>query len=206
MSYASGMAIGLTIGQQLLSMFAQNKEANNGVSFADLGKEINNINKEIEEQSVRLVHAIKGRRRYYINALRQNGRLAKLVTVKLRELPFVKEVSANINTGSLLIIYSCAENIIDNIFRQLKERVFNIGNKIVKAGTSTGSYISTTFVRLIKEINAWLKIQTCNLIDLKGIIAGLFIVRGLRKILMGQRPNGPQLLWWAFSLLKGIDG
>ena len=219
MSYASGMAIGLTIGQQLLSLFAQNQakgkgngfNANafnsdsSGFNFAELGKEINSINKEIEQQSVRLVHAIKGRRRYYVDALKQNSHLAKLVTTKLKELSFIKEVKANINTGSLLILYSCAENLIDDIFLQLKQRVFNVSSKIARLGSNASSFASTTFVSIIKEINAWLKARTNNLFDLRGLVAGLFIVRGLRKILSGQRPNGPQMLWWAFSLLKGID-
>ena len=91
MSYASGMAIGLTIGQQLLKFFAQGNQGKNnnssGFNFEQLGKEINYINKEIEEQSVRLAHAIKGRRRYYIDALKNNEKLAKLITVKLNELP-----------------------------------------------------------------------------------------------------------------------
>lgn len=204
MSYASGMAIGLTIGQQLLSFFTQEKPSGNGFNFSDLGKEINDLNKEIEEQSVRLAHAIKGRRRYYVNALRKNARLAAMVTAKLKELPFVKEVTANINTGSLLIVYSCAENIIDDIFNQLKERVFSLGSKLVELGSGAGSYVGSTLAGLVKEINMWLHQQTQGLLDLKSVVAGLFIVRGLRKVLMGQRANGPQLLWWAFSLLKGI--
>ncbi len=206
MSYASGMAIGLTIGQQLLNLFAQNqnKSASDGFNFADLGKEINYINKEIEEQSVRLAHAIKGRRRYYVNALKQNAHLAKLITTKLKEFNFVKDVFVNVNTGSLLILYSCAENIMDDIFKQLKERVFSIGSRIVELGTSTTSFAGGTLITIVKELNQWIKQQTSNVIDLKTIIAGLFIVRGLRKIMMGQRPNGPQMLWWAFSLLEGI--
>ena len=56
-----------------------------------------------------MAHAIKGRRRYYIDALKQNEKLAKVLSLKLKELPYIKEVTTNINTGSLLIIYSCVE-------------------------------------------------------------------------------------------------
>ncbi len=204
MSYASGMAIGLTIGQQLLSFFAQDKAAKGGFNFSELGKEINYLNKEIEDQSVRLVHALKGRRRYYIDALKKNGKLAKLVTDKLKELPFVKEAIANINTGSLLVIYNCAENVMDNIFNQLKQRVFSIGSKIVELGTEATSFVGGSLVELVREFNKWIKQQTQNILDLKIVVALLFIARGLRKILAGERPNGPQMLWWAFSLLEGI--
>ena len=205
MSYASGMAIGLTIGQQLLSFFTQDKAANNGFNFADLGKEINYINKEIEDQSVRLAHAIQGRRRYYVTALKKNAKLANLVTEKLKEIPGVKQVVTNINTGSLLIIYTCAEHFIDNIFDQLKKRVFSIGSKIVELGTGATSFIGASLVTVVKDINKWIRQQTQNVLDLKVVIAILFFIRGVRKVLMGQRANGPQLLWWAYSLLKGID-
>lgn len=207
MSYASGMAIGLTIGQQLLKFFSQDKESDNSGSFSfeRLDREINYLNKEIEEQSIRLAHAIKGRRRYYIDALKNNEKLAKLVSLNLSKLPFVKEVTTNINTGSLLILYSCAENIIDDLFMQMKQRVFNIGSKIMAIGTGATTKIGYALLSLVREINMWIKAKTGNLMDLRIVVAGLFLLRGLRKIMtMGQRPSGPQMLWWAFSILRGL--
>lgn len=207
MSYASGMAIGLTIGQQLLKFFSQDKESDSSGSFSfeRLDREINYLNKEIEEQSIRLAHAIKGRRRYYIDALKNNEKLAKLVSLNLSKLPFVKEVTTNINTGSLLILYSCAENIIDDLFMQMKKRVFNIGSKITAIGTGATTKIGCALLSLAREINMWIKAKTGNLMDLRIVVAGLFLLRGLRKIMtMGQRPNGPQMLWWAFSILRGL--
>ena len=207
MSYASGMAIGLTIGQQLLKFFSQDKGNDNtgSFSFEQLGKEINYINKEIEEQSIRLAHAIKGRRRYYIDALKNNEKLAKLVSLKLSELPFVKEVTTNVNTGSLLILYSCAENVIDDLFTQMKKRVFNIGSRIMVIGTGATTKIGCALLNMVREINLWIKAKTGNLMDLRIVVAGLFLLRGLRKIMtMGQRPSGPQMLWWAFSILRGL--
>lgn len=207
MSYASGMAIGLTIGQQLLKFFSQDKGNDNtsSFSFEQLGKEINYINKEIEEQSIRLAHAIKGRRRYYIDALKNNEKLAKLVSLKLSELPFVKEVTTNVNTGSLLILYSCAENVIDDLFTQMKNRVFNIGSRIMAIGTGATTKIGCALLNMVREINLWIKAKTGNLMDLRIVVAGLFVFRGLRKIMtMGQRPSGPQMLWWAFSILRGL--
>lgn len=207
MSYASGMAIGLTIGQQLLKFFSQDKESDSSGSFSfeQLGKEINYINKEIEEQSIRLAHAIKGRRRYYIDALKNNEKLAKLVSLNLSKLPFVKEVTTNINTGSLLILYSCAENVIDDLFMQMKQRVFNIGSRIMAIGTGVTTKIGCALLNMVREINLWIKTKTGNLMDLRIVVAGLFLLRGLRKIMtMGQRPSGPQMLWWAFSILRGL--
>lgn len=210
MSYASGMAIGLTIGQQLLKFFAQdNQEKKNNNSsvfnFEQLDKELNYINRKIETHTIRLAHAIKGRRRYYIDMLKNNEKLAKLISVKLSELPFVKEVTTNINTGSLLILYSCTENIMDDIFTQLKQRVFSIGSRVMTSSSGITTQIGCILLNLIREINMWIKAKTGNLMDLRIAVAALFIIRGLRKVMtMGQRPSGPQMLWWAFSILRGL--
>lgn len=210
MSYASGMAIGLTIGQQLLKFFAQdNQEKKNNNSsvfnFEQLDKELNYINRKIETHTIRLAHAIKGRRRYYIDMLKNNEKLAKLISIKLSELPFVKEVTTNINTGSLLILYSCTENIMDDIFIQLKQRVFSIGSRVITSSSGITTQIGCILLNLIWEINMWIKAKTGNLMDLRIAVAALFIIRGLRKVMtMGQRPSGPQMLWWAFSILRGL--
>lgn len=210
MSYASGMAIGLTIGQQLLKFFAQdNQEKKNNNSsvfnFEQLDKELNYINRKIETHTIRLAHAIKGRRRYYIDMLKNNEKLAKLISVKLSELPFVKEVTTNINTGSLLILYSCTENIMDDIFTQLKQRVFSIGSRVITSSSDITTQIGCILLNLIQQINMWIKAKTGNLMDLRIAVAALFIIRGLRKVMtMGQRPSGPQMLWWAFSILRGL--
>lgn len=205
MSYASGMAIGLTIGQQLLSFFAKDGESDKVFNFSKINQELNSINEEIKEQSVRLAHAIKGRRRYYINALKQNEKLAKQLSLKLQELPYVKEVVTNINTGSLLILYSCAENIIDDIFAQLKNKVFDFKQNITQMHNQATDVVSNTILMVVKKINEWVKKKTNNIIDLRILVSSFLALRGIRKILMmGQRPNGPQMLWWAFSILRGI--
>ncbi|WP_416184116.1 hypothetical protein [Megasphaera sp.] len=39
---------------------------------------------------------------------------------------------------------------------------------------------------------------------MRTVAALLLTLRGLRKVVfMGQRPSGPQMLWWALSLLRG---
>ena len=193
-----------------MKFFAQdNQEKKNNNSsvfnFEQLDKELNYINRKIETHTIRLAHAIKGRRRYYIDMLKNNEKLAKLISVKLSELPFVKEVTTNINTGSLLILYSCTENIMDDIFTQLKQRVFSIGSRVITSSSGITTQIGCILLNLIREINMWIKAKTGNLMDLRIAVAALFIIRGLRKVMtMGQRPSGPQMLWWAFSILRGL--
>ena len=46
--------------------------------------------------------------------------------------------------------------------------------------------------------------STGHLLDLKALVSLMFIIRGLRRIItMNERASGPQLLWWAYSLLRG---
>lgn len=72
-------------------------------------------------------------------------------------------------------------------------------------GGNATTQIGCILLNLIREINLWIKTKTGNLMDLRVAVAGFFIIRGLRKVMtMGQRPNGPQMLWWAFSILRGL--
>ena len=130
-----------------------------------------------------MAHAIKGRRRYYIDALKQNEKLAKVLSLKLKELPYIKEVTTNINTGSLLIIYSCVENIIDDIFAQLKNKVFAFKHKVTQMSNQATTMVSDTILMVVKEINEWVKKKTNNVIDLRVLVSSFFALRGIRKIL-----------------------
>ena len=62
----------------------------------------------------------------------------------------------------------------------------------------------TSIKRSVAKINAYVKMITANWFDLRSIASIAFIIRGLRKVFAyGQRPSGPQMLWWALSLLRG---
>ena len=116
MSYASGMAIGLTIGQQLLKFFSKDGVNNKIFSFSELHQGLNTINEEIKAQSFRLAHAIKGRRRYYIDALKQNEKLAKVLSLKLKELPYIKEVTTNNDINLNLDDNDSDDDFFDDFF------------------------------------------------------------------------------------------
>lgn len=206
MSYASGMAIGLTVGQQLLSFFTKNDSSNKmAFNFQELDHSMNMINKHVEEGSMHLASALKGRRRYYIDLLKYNANLSQLLITKLSQIPYIKKIDINIHTGSLLVIYNCTEEKIDELFKILKQRVFKLGTKIKQFSHHTSTMLAETVVGFTKEINDFIKLQTNNFMDLSIVVALFFIIRGIRKVLsMGQRPSGPQMLWWAFSILKGL--
>ena len=164
-----------------------------------------------------LKSAVPGRRRYYAAALQGNEELAKLLEKNLGRIAFVDSVKASSVTGSLLVCYTGAEEAVDRLMADLGKRVFGAAEH---AGFNLPQGLSTLlpaagFTQPLAELgasirrtagvaNAWLREKTRGWLDFPSVFALGFIVRGLRKILLyEQRPSGPQMLWWAFSILKG---
>ena len=165
-----------------------------------------------------LKSAVPGRRRYYAAALQGNEELAKLLEKNLGRIAFVDSVKASSVTGSLLVCYTGDEEAVDSLMAALGKRVFGV--KSAKLGFNLPQGLSALLpaagaVQPIAELgasirrtagaaNAWLREKTRGWLDFPSVFALGFIVRGLRKILLyEQRPSGPQMLWWAFSILKG---
>ena len=165
-----------------------------------------------------LKSAVPGRRRYYAAALQGNEELAKLLEKNLGRIAFVDSVKASSVTGSLLVCYTGDEEAVDSLMADLGKRVFGV--KSAKLGFNLPQGLSALLpaagtVQPLAELgasirrtagaaNAWLHEKTRGWLDFPSIFALGFIVRGLRKILLyEQRPSGPQMLWWAFSILKG---
>ena len=165
-----------------------------------------------------LKSSILGRRRYYAAALQGNEELAKLLEKNLGRIAFIDSVKASSVTGSLLVCYTGDEEAVDSLMADLGKRVFGV--KSAKLGFNLPQGLSALLpaagaVQPIAELgasirrtagaaNAWLREKTRGWLDFPSVFALGFIVRGLRKILLyEQRPSGPQMLWWAFSILKG---
>ena len=165
-----------------------------------------------------LKSAVPGRRRYYAAALQGNEELAKLLEKNLGRIAFIDSVKASSVTGSLLVCYTGDEEAVDSLMADLGKRVFGV--KSAKLGFNLPQGLSALLpaagaVQPIAELgasirrtagaaNAWLREKTRGWLDFPSVFALGFIVRGLRKILLyEQRPSGPQMLWWAFSILKG---
>ena len=165
-----------------------------------------------------LKSAVPGRRRYYAAALQGNEELAKLLEKNLGRIAFIDSVKASSVTGSLLVCYTGDEEAVDSLMADLGKRVFGV--KSAKLGFNLPQGLSALLpaagaVQPLAELgvsirrtagaaNAWLHEKTRGWLDFPSVFALGFIVRGLRKILLyEQRPSGPQMLWWAFSILKG---
>ena len=198
MSYMSGMMMGLAFGKgvrQLLTGGAPKICAGAKCGTPDFA----------------LLRSLPGRRRYCAKALVGNGELAAAVETALAKLPFVDEVKASAVTGSLLLVYHGEETRIDAIAERLRARVFTVpAQKAADVPTSQddhseglaafGQSLRGTFI----AINGHIKAMTGGWFDLPSCLSLFFTVRGLQKLLLlKQLPDGPQLIWWAFSLLRG---
>ena len=164
-----------------------------------------------------LKSAVPGRRRYYAAALQGNEELAKLMEKNLGRIAFVDSVKASSVTGSLLVCYTGDEKAVDRLMADLGKRVFGaadhagfnlpqgLSDLLPAAGlTQPLAELGASIRRTAGAANAWLHEKTRGWLDFPSVFALGFIVRGLRKILLyEQRPSGPQMLWWAFSILKG---
>ncbi|MBR1761381.1 MAG: hypothetical protein IJ741_09430 [Schwartzia sp.] len=192
MSYMSGMMMGLAFGHGIRRLFA------GGAA-------------KCAEPSFALARAIPGRRRYYAKALMGNDALAAAVETALAKLECVDEVKANPVSGSLLLVYHCDEARADAIADRLANRVFAApAQKKADAPSpqddhseglaAFGQSLRGTFI----AINGHIKSVTGGWFDLPSLLSIVFTVRGLQKLLLAkQLPSGPQLIWWAFSLLRG---
>ncbi|MDQ0203285.1 HMA2 domain-containing protein [Pectinatus haikarae] len=190
MSYAAGMVLGMSVGQKIFELFAK------GVPVTE-----NKIISVVPQ--VKLVHSLQERRRYSIAALKDNAGLAAVLETYLIKLDYVKKVNANAITGSLIIEFSRDAKKIDELMDYLAEHVFGVADSAKKRKNielaSLGSQIYDFFIFW----DNYLKEKTANAVDLRSFTAFMFMVTGLRKLLLQkQLPAAPQLLWWSFSLLR----
>ena len=200
MSYMSGMMMGLAFGK--------------GVRRLLQGCPVK-AKAEAEAPAFTLARAIPGRRRYYAKRLVGNEELAKLLETSLTKLKFIDEVKANPVTGSLLIVYHGDEAQMDSVALHLQIRVFGMqgGDAQIGAVDSSASHEGSAETLAVfgqsvrgtfNAINHQIKMMTGGWFDLPSLLSLLFTIRGLQKILiLKQLPPGPQLIWWAFSLLRG---
>lgn len=214
MSFVSGIMMGASIGTTIHDMIAGRGGSSgyrNG-SAGRVGTGKANTPVEIQPVSVSefaLVSSLAGRRRYRMAALVDNGPLAKLLEQQLARLAIVLEVKANPTTGSLLIeFYPSEENEVamNNFMEKLRQRLTVVeaeDNPTFKEPTSYAKSWSSTSSFLNKQVRS----ITGNSFDVSALISLVFLIRGIRKcLILGQRPTGPSMIWWALHLMKGWRG
>lgn len=146
---------------------------------------------------------MEGRRRYYAAALVGNVALAKHLEGTLKKQSLIEQVQISTITGSLLIVYTGDEEAIERIMHDVRMRLVTIPQNRSHKGMPLAK-IGASIRRTVLDANACLRRATSGYIDFSSLLSLVFIVRGLRKVIdLGQRPSGPQMLWWALSLLRG---
>ena len=192
MSYMTGLMAGASLGQQIHKFLTTETAA---VSVAKPNKS--------SIAAFEIVHASAGRKRVRSSFLLGNNPLAAMLSAVLKKSSLFQQVDINSETGSLLLLYNPVNELqTEALLHHLQERVFAVQIRLPQepAMAESGQEIYSIFAR----INQGIRRKTCNLFDLQSLASLLFILRGIRKILRyGQMPSGPQMLWWAFSLLRG---
>lgn len=191
MSFMSGIMMGAAIGRNIHDMITMNKGRK-----SDRFSEKERI---VSRKQARLVaefsleSKISGRHRYRLANLVNNAPLAVLLEKQLSRIKYIYDVKANPVTGSLLIIYSKEhESDMEQLEKKLRERAVP-PTLYAKSWESTGRFLNTQVRRVT---GGWFDIST--------LVSMIFMIRGIRKILInGDRPNGTSMIWWALHLMKG---
>lgn len=190
-NYVTGLSIGLTIGRKLYSLF------NNEQSAAQL------------QSGFILLHSLPGRRRYKNSLLIGNQALSDAWQSQMLRLPKVSRVTMNTVLGTFLIEYICPESDIERLLACLNgtEDTAELGEAEAEYSRMPLGRVGMKIRKVFAGLNDWLRKTTGHEWDLATLCAVIFSIIGLNKIItLRQVPSGPQLLWWAFGMLKGRVG
>ncbi|BEU87024.1 hypothetical protein TAMA11512_04880 [Selenomonas sp. TAMA-11512] len=194
MSYVSGFMMGAAIGKNIHKAFFGKRQAKHRAG---------SCLKRGATPDWALKSMLPGRRRYYAVAFIGNAALAEHVAVTMEEIPFIRKVTVSTITGSLLVEYTGEEEEIDRVMQEIKTRLMTIRQEERGRGGSLAK-VGVSIRRTVLSMNDCLRRATAGWLDFSSLLSLVFIVRGLRKVIdLGQRPSGPQMLWWAVSLLRG---
>lgn len=204
MSYVSGFMLGASIGKAIhQAMFGSKKDVK---SFAPPPKAA--AAKPV--LPLKLVSFTKGRRRYRASFISRE--LAVSLEEKLARLNFIKQVQVNALSGSLLLTFdekdaakvdALAKWLLVHIFTpQLKNTVAaddDYAPSEAHAGSITKSIRNST-----RAFSGWINKSTCGWFDISSLASLIFMLRGLRKMILTQQyPSGSQMMWWALALMRG---
>ncbi|MDF2568852.1 MAG: hypothetical protein K0R55_456 [Sporomusa sp.] len=145
-----------------------------------------------------LVHALPGRRRYVHEDLHHNKELAVEWYRHLANVRGIVGVQVSPETGSVLVRYTVADEYIDLVMEHLEQL-----HKMPDPRSDYGK-VGMDIQRFFRRLNRNVFKNTASTLDLRTVMALLMLLRGGAKMWnLGQRPSGPQMIWWAYSLLRG---
>ncbi|MBR2216119.1 MAG: hypothetical protein IJ849_10215 [Selenomonadaceae bacterium] len=224
MSYISGFMMGAALGKGVRRFLAGKPTALSAPGYGQITAP------GAAPPAFALVSSVPGRRRYRVPNL--SVEMARLLEEKLAKLDFLKEIKTNPKTGSILFIFSPSEEKkVDSLAQCLSEKIFatKVATKTNKnlspglgaaspqwgLGQSPNTYgampseahagdVTKAVRRSVRDFSGWIKKVTGGLFDVSSLASLLFLLRGLRKMMLTkQYPSGSQMLWWAVSLMRG---
>ena len=143
------------------------------------------------------VHASCGRRRYRTPYM--TAEFAKVLEARLARLPFVAEVRANALAGSILLVYAPEDEAHILILAEGLEAILAEGRTAPPPAT-----LAQSVRRSVHDFSGWIQRNTGGALDLSSVVAGVFVLRGIRQlVLTNNTPSGSQMLWWALTLMRG---
>ena len=184
----SGLAGGASA---LAGLFGGGRTGGHGTAAAQVQPQ------ERAEQPFVCVHASCGRRRYRTPYL--TPEFAKVLEARLACLPFVAEVRANALAGSILLVYAPEDEAHILILAEGLEAIFAEGRTAPPPAT-----LAQSVRRSVHDFSGWIQRNTGGALDLSSVVAGVFVLRGIRQlVLTNNTPSGSQMLWWALTLMRG---
>ena len=143
------------------------------------------------------VHASPGRRRYRTPYL--TPEFGAVLEELLPRLPFVTAVRVNAVSGSILLIYPPEDEAHILVLAEGLEAIFAEGRTAPPPAT-----LAQSVRRSVHDFSGWIQRHTGGALDLSSLVAGIFVLRGIRQLLLtNNTPSGSQMLWWALTLMRG---
>ena len=214
MSYVSGFMMGAAIGKSIRQMVAGGGAPKMGAAAMPLRKVQRTVATAVcPAPSFKLVSSLPGRRRYRVSKL--SPELAKLLEEQLVKLSYVQSVQANPVSGSILLVFDEAyEADVEQLAQWLERKFFGgmvgkisrgFGKMAAMASSEAHAGSITRSIRnTARAFSQWIKDHTCGWFDMSSLASLLFLLRGLRKMMLTkQYPSGSQMLWWAVTLMRG---
>ena len=153
--------------------------------------------KDSSEPPFACVHASAGRRRYRTPYL--TPEFAQVLEECLVRLPFVMRVRANAVSGSILLTYEPEDEAHILVLAEGLEEIFSEGRTAPPPAT-----LAQSVRRSVHDFSGWIQRHTGGALDLSSVVAGVFVLRGIRQLVMtNNTPSGSQMLWWALTLMRG---
>jgi len=165
--------------------------------------------------SVTIAHAMPGRLRFKVMAIRSNPDLAIDLRQRLAAVPAVQNVEVNTGTGSVIICYDAAALTTDDSLRTLVASLtsvfpdtdlsqIDLPTLLSANGTvaTTTPVIATSIRTFFAKLNENIDVATGGTADLKTLLPLLLFGFGIRSLFKTDKPHIPtwyDFLWFALG-------